>query len=87
MLLGFGLLQCAASFNDDTKVFYAVLQEGGVEDHKAIYSNDKDFDKNFPVFCRLATTGIIDYYNKYGGGKPKYTPEEIAAIESTFKKI
>ena len=54
-----------------------MLQEGGVENHKAIYSNDPDFDKNFPTFCRLATTGIISYYMKYGGGDEKYNASEL----------
>ena len=80
-----GLLQCVTEDKDMSKVFFAVLQEGGVDDHKTINCNDKDFDRNFPKMFELASTAMVNYYVKYGNGTQRYTPTEITTIESTFK--
>ena len=56
-------------------MFYAILQDGGVDDHKTIYSNDKDFDENFPILCRLATTEMYNFYVKLGKGTKNYNEE------------
>ena len=51
----FALLHCAGRKSDKAIYLYELLQEGGLDRHKHISANDKDFKPVFEKMCSLAT--------------------------------
>ena len=51
----FALINCAGKPVEKADVFYAMLQEGGIEQHKVISANDKDFKPLFHKMCAYSS--------------------------------
>ena len=68
-LLSFALLHCAYRENDSAKVFYTIVQDGGVDSHLQITADDKDFPPFFDKLMRLGSVDIIRWYVDLAGGK------------------
>ena len=51
----FALLHCAGKAADKAHVYYEMLQEGGIEKHKTISANDKDFKPLFHKMCAYSS--------------------------------
>ena len=71
------LLHCPHSKKDTGKIFYQVLQGGGVEAHGEIAASDKDIRPCFIRMGKLVTTELIKLYAAIGGGENKYNEEEM----------
>ena len=88
MLLSFALLHCAKGNSADTaKIFYKILQSGGVAQQSWIAADDKDFDPCFDRMCYLASVGIMKYYAEIGGEELKYNFEELAQMKDAFEEV
>jgi len=80
VLMSMALLHCPHSKQDTGKIFYQVLQGGGVEAHSSIAASDKDIEPCFHRMGQLVTTELIKLYAEYGGGENKYSEEEMEKL-------
>ena len=87
VLLSFALLHCHNEQGASAKVFYQVLQSGGVSSQATISHDDKDFKPVFETMCKLASTHIIHYYEAFGEGRDAYTKAERKTIEEAIKEV
>ena len=56
----FALLHCAGKRSEKAHVFYTMLQEGGIEQHKMISANDKDFKPLFHKMCAYSSWQLFN---------------------------
>ena len=56
-----GVLLCHGKPMEKAKVFYGVLQEGGLEKHEFIAAEDRDFPDIFKKLCMLATVHLFEW--------------------------
>ena len=80
MCVSLALLHCPFHKDDTPKVFYKVIQNGGVQQQSWLAADDKDFDPCFFRMCSLATTKIMQYC----GGELPYSEGELAQMEEAF---
>ena len=58
-LMSMALLHCPTSRNDTSKIFYQLLQGGGVESHTTIAAVDDEIPIFFEGICKFVTTELV----------------------------
>lgn len=81
-LILYGLLLCQGNPADKAEQFYAVLQEGGKDQHEFITASDKDLDPVLEKLCALATTDAFTEFVKIAGLEPKYSEEDLKKLNA-----
>ena len=71
-LMAMALLHCPHDEEDTGKIFYQVLQGGGVSHHPQIAASDKDIAPCFTRMCQYATTALLKLHAAHSGAPMKY---------------
>lgn len=85
-----GLLLCASEpkdLSDKAKVFYGLLQEGGISKHTFISASDKDFPPVFEKLCRLATVELFDFAHEFAGVECPYSKEDLTKLAEAHEHL
>ena len=78
-LMSMALLHCPHDKNDTGKIFYQVLQGGGVEKNDFIAAADKEIPPCFNRMGKLVTTELFKIYAEFG--ENKYSAAEMLKID------
>lgn len=66
-LMSYGLILCQGKPQEKAKVFFGILQEGGVDKHTFIAAEDQDLPEVFQKICMLATVHLFDWAQSITG--------------------
>ena len=83
----FGLLHCAGTRSDKGKHLYALLQEGGLDRHKNISANDKDFKPVFEKMCSFATWELFTAARQISGINEIYSENDKIKLQEQVEVL
>ena len=83
----YGLLNCAGKNEDKAKVFYGILQEGGLDAHQFISATDKDLNPIFEKMCGLSSFELFTIADQVGAVDSIYNESQCKVLQETVEEL